>query len=66
MRENLIFIIKKMINKIITQDSMIVIILMILIVGILILFGIGLFKKKKFKGYLKILNLFEGSFESED
>ncbi len=34
--------------------------------GLLILFGIGLFRKKKFKGYLKVLNLFEGGFESED
>lgn len=55
-----------MIDKILNQNSMLEIILAILIVGILVLFGIGLFRKKKFKGYLKIFNLFEGGFESED
>lgn len=57
---------KEMIDKILNQHSMLEIILVILIVGILVLFGIGLFRKKKFKGYLKIFNLFEGGFESED
>lgn len=54
-----------MINKILNQNSMLEIIL-VLMVGILVLFEIGLFRKKKFKGYLKIFNLFEGGFESED
>ena len=57
---------REMIDKILNQNSMLEIILVILIVGILVLFGIGLFRKKKFKGYLKIFNLFEGGFESED
>lgn len=43
-------------------------ILLILIVGVpsFILIGFGLLTKKKFKGYLKIFNFFEGHFESED
>jgi hypothetical protein len=38
---------KEMIDKILNQNSMLEIILAILIVGILVLFGIGLFKKEK-------------------
>ncbi len=47
---------------------MIEMILLFVIFGVLflILMIIGLLKKKKFKGYLKILNFFEGGFESED
>lgn len=43
-------------------------ILLTLIIGgpSFILIGIGLLTKKKFKGYLKIFNFFEGRFESED
>lgn len=54
-----------MFDKILNQNNMLEI-SMILIVGFMVLFGIGLFKKKKIKGYLKIFNLFEGGFESED
>lgn len=46
--------------------SIITLCVLIMGLGLLILFGIGLFKKKKFKGYLKIFNFFEGGFESED
>lgn len=38
----------------------------ILVVLVLTFFTIGIFRKKKFKGYLKFMNIFEGGFESED
>lgn len=38
----------------------------IIILLMVVIFGIGLLKKKKFKGYLKIFNFFETSFEGED
>lgn len=44
------------------------ILLLILIVVFLFiaLMAVGLFKKRKFNGHLKIFDFFEGHFESED
>lgn len=44
------------------------ILLLVLIIGLLFitLLAVGIFRKRKFNGYLKIFNFFEGHFESED
>ena len=42
------------------------IILIIAIIGLLIVFLVALFRKKKIKGYIKIPRIFEGSFEAEE
>ncbi|MDP9956481.1 hypothetical protein J2X97_002140 [Epilithonimonas hungarica] len=42
------------------------ILLTIAVIGTLIIFGIGILKKKKVKAYLKIWKIFEGSIETED